>query len=105
MHKQIVVVAVIARYFERHVLLGRKAHQALLVYKNAQRLTTQDQHVDAHVEFQTVQQVWSVDVLLNDGNIFEVDFVYFIRQEDTFALTHIVWLHNHWESTRSRFRF
>ena len=51
------------------VLLSCEPCQPLLVHKNAKRVDTRHQDIDAHVEFKPIDQVGLVHVSLNDASV------------------------------------
>ena len=53
----------------RFVLLGGKSCQTLFVYKYSQRVDSRYQHIDSHVEFQVVDEVWLVHVSLDNASV------------------------------------
>lgn len=76
------------------ILLRCKTSKAFFQPEHAQRLNVGHKNVDSEVKFVLVNEVWILDVLLNNQVLTGVDVVKPSSDKYTFALRHGLWLHN-----------
>ena len=83
---------------DRLVRLCGEADQTLLVHVDLEWVRTDDQHVDPHVKFESVNKVRVVDVLLRYGWLIQGELVDVVCQENATALSFVVRFRDHCET-------
>ena len=86
-HAEVVEIATKRRY----IILRREPRQALLVNEDAKRDDTRDQHVDAQVELEIIDEEGLVEVALRHIVLSMLDPLEVPRQEDSFSLATGLW--------------
>ena len=71
-------------------LLSSKPGQAFFIQVDAQWVNAVEQHVDPHVEFEPVNQVWVLDVLLRHEVSSRIDVLPFVGEENALALAFVL---------------
>ena len=98
-HEQVVVGALVTRLRERDEGLRRESDETLFIKEDLERLAAEHEDIKAQVEFEAVQEVWILHVLLHYTRhpFFLRDRIEIVRKKDTFSLAAHVWLHDHRE--------
>ena len=74
------------------VLTGRQATEPLIVEENSERVHAREEHIDAQVELELIDQEWLVEVPLHHVVLIRIEVLEVARQEDAAALSSRFWL-------------
>ena len=74
------------------VLTSRQATEPLIVEKNSKRVHAREEHVNAQIKLELVDQEWLVEIPLHHVVLIRIEVLEVARQEDATALCSRFWL-------------